>query len=157
MRWRLRDGFREVWIVDAFWDRGAAEGTLLSPQQAAVLLRAIANDPLNADALRDLQASHPGSAQTRVGSGFGDPFGGRRSPLAATIADVLSGKYLVIAGPEPVATTQELATEPLTFEEEPAAPLQAEPEPEPEVPPDVLAQVAALVRAAEIGAPFCEE
>jgi hypothetical protein len=157
MRWRLRDGFREVWIVDAFWDGGAAEGTLLSPAQASVLLRAIASDPFNADVLRDLQASYPGSAQTRVGSGYGDPFGGSRSPLAATLADVFTGKFSVIVGPEPEATAQELPTETLALEDEPAAPLVVEPEVEPEVPPDVLSQVATLLRAAQTGAPFCEE
>lgn len=157
MRWRLRDGFREVWIVDAFWDRGTAEGTLLPPQQAAVLLRSIASDPFNADVLRDLQASHPGSAQTRVGSGYGDPFGGSRSPLAATLADVFTGKFSVILGPEPEATAQELPTATLTVEDEPATPLVTEPEVEPEVAPDVRSQIATLLRAAEAGTPFCEE
>ncbi len=152
MRCRLTDGSREIWIVDEFWDQDGRPGRALSPAEAAGLIRSLALDPSHAATLRRMRDPHSRGSTD-------DTFDAFHDPIAMTIADVFAGRLSVQVITETVGNASEPVTETLELEPEDAQPLAvlAEPEPEPIVPPDVLAQVAALVRASEIGAPFCEE
>lgn len=151
MRWCFTDGSREVWIVDEFWDR-ETPGRVLSPTEGAAMVRSLAADPEHAAALRRLRDPY-------ARPGTDDTFDAFHDPIASTIADVASGRLIVRVVAELLGEGRVPVAETIEPELEEAQPLAFEPEPEqePAVPPDVLAQVDALLRAAEVGAAFCEE
>lgn len=152
MRWLLRDGPRQLVLSTS---RGAPfEGAQLieDSTHAASVLRNLAYDAENMKVLRqihiELVDSH--NARSRADTLVLAELMGQVAAHRLNLFEQGRSLSVTIEAPEPMEAEWEDA-------EALASPPPPPPEPEPPPSPTVLAQAEALRKAAQAGAPFCEE